>query len=200
MYPFLKPTVQVIKGKDKTEAIYKSLDTLVDSDILVGITQDKDNREDGGITNAQLAYLHENGFKANAWAMYFAYKKRFEGDKSKQKALAALYAYIKSKGDPHFNIPPRPFMEPAINKNKDKLILLQSKLLKTALRGNLLITRSKMEQLGETASGWIRKFMADDENGFHKNSPLIEALKGSEKPLIDTGALRQSITSVVRPS
>src|SRR5690606_37125636 len=105
----------MIKGqKGRLDAIKKDLEWLAKSEVLVGVPQ-QGRPTKGRITNAQLAFLHERGFKSPKWAVLGSYKARFK--ESKPKAVAALEAYFHEKGDPFFRVPARRFLEPAIEAN-----------------------------------------------------------------------------------
>ena len=110
----------------------------------------------------------------------------------------AELAYIHSKGSPLNNIPPRPFLEPSIEANKEKIAAIQAQAFKAALNGKpaqVLMDMKKVGLLGQNlAKGWFR----NPKNNWPPNSPLTIAKKGSDQPLIDTGALRNAIVYVVR--
>ena len=72
------------------------------------------------------------------------------------------------------------------------------KVLKTAVQGDFQGSLEDMERLGLKAQNVCRKWFVNPENGWAPNSPATIARKGSDRPLIDTGELRKSITYVVR--
>jgi hypothetical protein len=108
----------------------------------------------------------------------------------------AQLAYLHTNGSELQHIPPRPIIEPVITKNKDKI----SEMLKAAgakqLRGE--DASVEYERIGMFAKNKIVANFTDPDNGWPENSPLTVAKKGSDKPLIDTGALRQSIGYVIQ--
>lgn len=53
-----------IKAIDKMTAIFDSLEKLQSKDVLIGIPDDKSNREEGEISNAEIGYVHEFGSPA----------------------------------------------------------------------------------------------------------------------------------------
>lgn len=56
------PTVSVEVKVDKLNAVLEAVQQMASKRVLVGIPSDKDSRtDDAGITNAQLAFIHENG-------------------------------------------------------------------------------------------------------------------------------------------
>ena len=195
-----KTTIKLETVKDNSAKIFESLKRLKTLDVLVGIPQEKSSRKDKGINNVELAFLHSKGFKSPKWAMFNAYKGRFESNKRKGKSLAAMQAYFMSKGDPYWHVPARPFLEPAIEANKEVLAKQQMKILKAALAGNMDQAEIEADKLGILASNYVKEWFTDPRNGWPPNHPLIVAIKGSDKPLIDTGALRAAITYVLRKS
>lgn len=47
------------------QAVQKSIKTLKTVDVLVGVPQEETGREEKGVTNAELLYIHTNGSPAN---------------------------------------------------------------------------------------------------------------------------------------
>lgn len=55
-----------------------------------------------------------------------------------------------------------------------------------------------LRSAGNLAASYAKKWFTDPRNGWAPNSPRTIALKGSSRPLIDTGAMQEAITYVVR--
>jgi hypothetical protein len=55
--------------------------------------------------------------------------------------------------------------------------------------------RTSLQRLGIEAQGDVQ--MSIVSGGWAPNSPVTVKMKGSSRPLIDTGAMRQSVTYVV---
>ena len=108
----------------------------------------------------------------------------------------AELAYIHSKGSPMHGIPARPFLEPSIEANKATISKLLAKALKAGAEGGSV--DAGLELVGQFASDAARRWFVDPQNGWPPNSPITIKRKGSDRPLIDTGELRKSITFVVR--
>ena len=107
-------------------------------------------------------------------------------------------AFIHSQGSPLQGIPPRPFLEPSIDRNKDLLAIQQKNIINKSLSGDGDGYREEMEKTGLLMSTKAKEFLTDPANGLAPNSPGTIRRKGSSKPLIDTGSLLNSITYVVR--
>ena len=106
-------------------------------------------------------------------------------------------AVIQNFGSISNNIPARPFIDmPLREKRADILKYAASPTMR-----NLLLTgdvKKALGLLGVFAENIIQK--AFDTSGFGKwapNSPVTIRLKGSDKPLVDSGQLRRAVTSEV---
>ena len=94
--------------------------------------------------------------------------------------------------------PPRPVLEPAIKANKEKIALQFSKIIKATADGNADAMERAITSTGITAQNACRSWFKDPRNGWPRNDPKTVKLKGSDKPLVDSGELRDSIVYVVR--
>lgn len=107
--------------------------------------------------------------------------------------------YIHTNGSPINNIPARPVIEPAIEKDKNNITTLLKDATKKALDGDSAGSMKSLELAGMEGQNASRDWFTNPENnGWAPNSPVTILRKGSENPLIDTGELRKSITYVVR--
>lgn len=108
--------------------------------------------------------------------------------------------FIHTNGSPIKNIPPRPVVEPAIQAPDNKAAIENE--IKASLKANLAGDKEEAEKrmlraalAGQNAA---RKWFTDPRNNWAPNAPATIANKGSDRPLIDTGALRAAIIGVVR--
>ena len=83
------------------------------------------------------------------------------------------------------NVPSRPFMRQAFENHDAEISKLIQKAMKKESANEI------MSMIGEG----LAKLMRDEiDNGdFVPNSPVTIAMKGSDKPLIDTGTMKNSI-------
>lgn len=92
------------------------------------------------------------------------------------------------------DIPSRPFLRKSVDENQDKInAFLQGS------KQDLLSGKSAEDILKEI--GIFQKDLVQEkitEGSFEPNSPATIKKKGSDKPLIDTGRLRQSVNFVVK--
>jgi len=149
---------------DSAQSILDALKTLANKDVLVGIPESKDERDDGDIGNAAIGYINENGSPAQ-------------------------------------NIPPRPHLKPGVRSVEQEFMPhLKSAALK-ALEGDAEGSVTSLERAGTVAANGVKRYITI--TGF---TPLADATianrlrrgRTGNKPLIDTGEYRRSITHVVR--
>ena len=110
--------------------------------------------------------------------------------------------YIHTEGSPIRNIPARPVLQPAIEnkQNKANIVEQMEKAGQAAFAGDPQGLENGLALAGTVASNAAKKWFTNPENGWAPNAPLTIKLKGSDKPLIDTGQLRRAIVSVVDPN
>lgn len=150
---------------------------------------------DSKLTNAEIAFLNTKGVRPLK-----ASREIKELQAESNSYSLALNAYIRTKGDPRWRIPPRPFIEPGIEKGKSVIVkyLLQS--VDSFLDGNEVQADKSRELAGQAAVNSIRKFIRDyPANGLAPNAPSTIREKGIDHPLIgQTGELLRSLTYVIR--
>ena len=104
-------------------------------------------------------------------------------------ASTAMIAAVHEYGNEH--VPERSFMRTSLQKNRGRYSALNEQNLKKVLNGGMSVDAA-LGQLGLMASSDIKEQI---KNGSY--APLKQATikrKGSSKPLIDTGQMRQSVT------
>ena len=151
--------------KENTLAIAQLLQGwryMRDSDVLVGIPEES-NGGHGGVTNAELLYIHSNGSPAN-------------------------------------NIPARPTVEPGIEDPKARPVLqtFLGDAAKAAITGNIAGAKMAQKKAGMLAANSVKAVFGSGRLAPLKMSTVRRRKKGSKAPLVDTGALRNAITFVIR--
>jgi hypothetical protein len=188
-----KPVVKVAKTIDKTSDVFKALHKLTHTDVLVGIPEAKSSRPGEPLNNAELGFILSNGVQAGPM------RSEVQGHQNNGLSFSdAVAAYLSTHGDPMFHIPPRPFLEPAIEANMPAIAKLQGIALKAALDGKPQQVTIALKTLGLAAQGFVKGWFTDPRNNWAPNAPITIARKGSDRPMIDTGKLRNSITYVLR--
>lgn len=92
------------------------------------------------------------------------------------------------------DIPSRPFMRDSLNNNKDKIEQFMQKAARNIVNGGS--AEDVLKQIGTFQKGLIQKEISN--GSFIPNSPATIKRKGSAKPLIDTGRMRQSVDFMIR--
>lgn len=103
-------------------------------------------------------------------------------------------AQVNEFGSRDGRIPARPFMRNTWDALKPELRALQRRTLERIAAGTMGVEQG-LGLIGEWFAGAVKKTITAGVPP--PNAPRTIALKGSSKPLIDTGQLRQSITHVV---
>ena len=108
--------------------------------------------------------------------------------------------FIHTKGSKIKNIPPRPVIEPAIEAegNKEAITNELNKSIKAMLDGNRAEAIKRMQRTALAGQNAARKWFKDSRNNWKENAQSTIDRKGSDSPLIDTGALRNAIVGIVR--
>jgi len=149
---------------DSAKSILDALKTLENKDVLVGIPESKDERDDGDIGNAAIGYINENGSPAQ-------------------------------------NIPPRPHLKPGVRSVEQDFMPHLKTAARKALEGDAEGAVTSLDRAGTVAANGVKRYITI--TGF---TPLADATianrlrrgRTGNKPLIDTGEYRRSITHVVR--
>lgn len=102
----------------------------------------------------------------------------------------AEIAFIMEKGSAVNNIPARPFMQQTRQRNEKRMMGLSRRLLKAISNGSTT-AMDAIKKLGGTYEGAMKRIFI--EGSFAPNAPATVRRKKSNRPLIDTGLLRQSI-------
>lgn len=102
--------------------------------------------------------------------------------------MASLAAVLEFGND---HIPERPFLRQTLNDNREKYVSMFVNLFKKGVEPEKIY-----EQLALIAQADVQENIV--RGNWVPNNPKTIKRKGSSKPLIDTGRLRQSITGVVR--
>lgn len=108
--------------------------------------------------------------------------------------------FIHTNGSPARHIPARPVLQPAVEAedNKKKISNEISASIKATLSGDKEVAEQKMLRAAIAGQSAAQKWFTDPRNNWAKNAPSTIKAKGSDRPLIDTGALRAAIKGVVR--
>lgn len=106
----------------------------------------------------------------------------------------ATIAAVNNFGSADGKIPARPTLQPAIEKGAPQYQRLAEVMIPKVLSGEMTMLML-LEQMGQLAEGHIKQEITDMDSP--PNAAATIAKKGSDNPLIDTGAFRQSIRYVI---
>lgn len=161
---------------DAGEQMRKRIARLVKSEVLVGIPSDKAERKDE------------------------------EGEVAKDGPNNAMLGYVHNYGWPSLNIPARPFMEPGI-KNAQGVISANFKASAIAIMENKPEEASDhLEAAGIAAQTSIQEkitdgpfvALSDRTIAARERRAKKKGTEAPDKPLMDTGQLRASISYIVK--
>ena len=105
-------------------------------------------------------------------------------------------AAILEHGSPANNLPARPFLESGLETGKDRLSRIMELGIRRTLDGDSDGIAWALESAGVEGASLVQRKMI--QGPFAPNAPSTIKRKGSSRPLIDTGQLRQSVSYVVR--
>lgn len=114
----------------------------------------------------------------------------------------AEIGYIQENGSPAANIPARPFLKAGVATVQDQVAARLGAAAKSALSGDLGAVEKGLEAVGFIAENAVKAKITDGPFAPLSDSTLAARRargRTSEKPLIDTGQLRRSVTHVIRP-
>lgn len=120
----------------------------------------------------------------------FPEKTGSRGDELNNPTLAYIHEY----GAPEAGIPERPFLVVGVESALPAVTKIMRDGAKAALTGRNTANQT-LNTVGLVAQGAVQKKIVDGP--FVPNTPETIRRKGSDRPLIDTGALRQAASYVI---
>lgn len=158
--------------------------------VYVGYPENS-SREGSDLTNAQIAYLNTEGTRPRKVSSEI--KNLMDECNSYHDAFIA---YVRTNGEPRWHIPPRPFLEPAIQRSLEAIHnQIKNIAIKTIEKQD---ADAELTKLGIRAVNAVRKFIRDyPENELEPNAPSTIKKKGEDHPLKGrTGQLLNGVTYV----
>lgn len=187
--------LDLIGFQELEDAVSKDLAALrSDKIVTIGIHEEAGNVESDDLTMASLGAIHEFGADIDhPGGTSYGYASKAAADRDQVRFLKKGTGYMElGVTGPHkINIPARPWLEPGVASGTDEI-------LKTIQDG---VEQGKdmdaiLETVGVVAAGAVRVYMTELKTP--PNAPSTIRKKGSANPLIDTGAMRQSVTHQVQ--
>lgn len=178
---------------DGVPDLLEALKELQNSEVLVGIPEEKSSRKKEIIRNSELLYILSHGVRKRS--MRLEMDEQIEQGKEYSEAYQL---YLQEHGSPLWHSPPRPVLEPAIEDSKERIAEQLQKAAISALDGDLKGVKVGMHKAGQVAENAARDWFTNPKNDWAPNSPKTVKAKGSENPMIDSEQMRKSITHVIR--
>jgi len=185
-------SIKVIGFQTMQAELKKALSTFVGQNkaVTIGIHEEAGDIEGGDMTMAKLGAIQEYGASIDhPGGTSYGYATAAAANKGKVRFLktGAGYMQLGVTGAHKITIPARPWLKPGVESGtQEYLAIVQSKI---AAGANI---DAVLEEIGVTAAGIVQKYMTDLKSPPNAKSTIRQ--KGSSNPLIDSGALRQSVT------
>lgn len=106
-----------------------------------------------------------------------------------------MRASVHQFGSIERNIPPRPFLSEGVKNGEERYKDIAKRRMSPVLLGKVSV-EDYHKLVGTTATAEVKKYIR--EGDFAPLSPMTIKRKGSSKPLIDTGQMRNTVTYEVR--
>ena len=155
----------------------KKFDSL---QVYVGIPQEKSSRQQVAHVATKTGALRTKRLKA-----------------MDANITNAELMYIHTNGSTLRGIPARPVIEPAIFDDKANIAAELKTAAEGALAGNKSQMMTGLNRAGMEGQNAARGWFVNPKNNWAPNTPATIEVKGSSKPLIDSGQLRKSIIYVI---
>lgn len=162
--------------------------------VTVGIHEEAGDVESGDLTMASLGATHEFGAKVkHPGGTSYGYATKAAADRDEVRFLKTGTGYMElGVTGPHIiDIPARPWLEPGVaSATQDIVGVIQSGMESDQSMDQIL------ETVGVVAAGAVKVYMTELKTPPNAKSTIRK--KGSDNPLIDTGAMRASVTHKVQ--
>lgn len=190
----MKANIKLMDFQKAQQAVQRELNKLrTNRSVTIGIHEDAGNHPDTTMTMAQLGAVLNYGATINhPGGTAYGYKTKTDAKNDKFRFLKngqgyAVIGYTK----PHdIVIPPRPWLIPGVASGTREIIAQ----LRDGIKNKQAVD-DLLEGVGLVAAGKVQEFMTELKTPPNAASTISK--KGSDNPLIDTGALRASVTSRV---
>lgn len=111
----------------------------------------------------------------------------------------AALGYIAEHGSPARNIPARPWLGPPVNRMRDEAVAMLQKAATLRFDGKAAEADQVLHALGLTAQNKVKdNIVSGGDPAFAPNAPATVAAKGSDRPLVDTAQMLNSVSYVLR--
>lgn len=187
----------VTGAESAIEEIKRAIEKFAtDNFVTIGIHEDAGQHESDDITNAQLGAVHEFGADIDhPGGTSFGFASKAAADRNEVRFLKKGKGFIElGVTGPHkINIPARPWLTPGVQSGNEEYLQI---IMAAVKAGDPLSVA--LERVGVVAASKVQLYMTQLKQPPNAASTIKK--KGSANPLIDSGALRQSVTFKVTSS
>lgn len=173
---------------DRLGEVMKRIKDLAKNEVLVGVPADEAGRYE---TNKQAKD---------------ARKARKAGEESPHQSTEgvnnAVIGYVNEFGQPEHNIPARPHLIPGVQEAEGTIVKRLLAGARKALEGDAKATDAALHSIGLAAQNAVRNKISNGPFAALADTTIADREsrgRTGQKPLIDTGQYRSSITYVIRP-
>lgn len=184
--------------RDDVAKVLASIKKLTALDVLVGVPSEKAARDDGGINNAQLAYIHTFGSTIQVAEREATANRRGGKFSTAKKATSQTSHTVPAH---EIVIPPRPFLEPGVKNAMPKATPRLKRAAELALQGDSAGAESQLHAAGMIAQNEVKAVInAGIAPELAESTKRARRARGrtGDVPLIDKGELRNNIVYVIR--
>ena len=176
--------------KAKTDIAKALSEFMTDQFVTIGIHEDAGQHESDDINNATLGAIHHFGANIDhPGGTAYGFATQAAADRNEIRFLAEGEGFVElGRTGPHkINIPARPWLDVGVATGTEEYIkVIEQGIQNGQNPGDLL------NVLGVLAAGRAQLYMTNLRSPPNAASTIRR--KGSSNPLIDSGALRQSVT------
>ena len=187
-------TLDIQGFQELQDELMKELSALKSNKVVtVGIHEEAGDVESGDLTMASLGAINELGADIkHPGGTSYGYASKAAADRDEVRFLKTGKGYMElGVTQPHtINIPARPWLEPGVASATEEILLNIQDGMEAGQSMDQIL-----EVVGVTAVGKVKVYMTDLKTPPNAASTIRK--KGSSNPLIDTGAMRQSVTHQV---
>lgn len=187
-------TLDIQGFQELQDELAKELNALKSNKVVtVGIHEEAGDVESGDLTMASLGAINEFGADIkHPGGTSYGYASKAAADRDEVRFLKKGAGYMElGVTQPHdINIPARPWLEPGVASATPEVLLTIQDGMEAGHSMDQIL-----EAVGVVAAGKVKVYMTDLKTPPNAASTIRK--KGSSNPLIDTGAMRQSVTHKV---
>ncbi|MFL1558580.1 hypothetical protein [Pseudomonas sp. O11] len=184
----------LIGFQELQDELAKELNALKSNKVVtVGIHDEAGDVESGDLTMASLGATNEFGADIkHPGGTSYGYASKAAADRDEVRFLKTGKGYMElGVTQAHtINIPARPWLEPGVASATPEVLLTIQDGMEAGKSMDQIL-----EAVGVVAAGKVKVYMTDLKTPPNAASTIRK--KGSSNPLIDTGAMRQSVTHQV---